>query len=191
MTTESLSRASPAAPSTARVLANLIAFQIGWFACVLGGAYGQPWAGTALALTIAVVHLASSARPGDEARLLAIATALGAAWDSALVALGWVSYSAGTLLPGTAPVWIVAMWTLFATTLNVSLNWLKNRHLAAAAFGAVGGPLAYYAGMKLGAVRFADLGIAMAALALGWAVILPALLRLGQRFDGVNSAPRA
>lgn len=190
MTTQGLSRAAPAAPSTTRVLANLVAFQIGWFACVLGGAYGQPWAGTALALTIAVVHLASSARPGNEARLLAIATAIGAAWDSALVALGWVSYSAGTLLPGTAPVWIVAMWTLFATTLNVSLNWLKNRHALAALFGAAGGPLAYYGGMKLGAVSFPDLGIAMAALALGWAVIMPALMWLGQRFDGINGAPR-
>ncbi len=113
MTTQGLSRAAPAAPSTTRVLANLVAFQIGWFACVLGGAYGQPWAGTALALTIAVVHLASSARPGNEARLLAIATAIGAAWDSALVALGWVSYGSGTLLPGTAPVWIVAMWKVY------------------------------------------------------------------------------
>jgi hypothetical protein len=190
MTTQSLSRTAPAAPSTARVLANLVAFQIGWFACVLGGAYGQPWAGTAVALTIAVVHLASAARPGSEARLLALATGLGAVWDSALVALGWLSYSSGVLLPGTAPVWIVAMWTLFATTLNLSLNWLKNRHALAAVFGALGGPLAYYSGMKLGAVSFPDIITTMAALALGWALIMPVLMVLAQRFDGINPAAR-
>jgi hypothetical protein len=83
------------------------------------------------------------------------------------------------------------MWTLFATTLNVSLNWLKSRHLLAVAFGAVGGPLAYYGGMKLGAVSFPDFGIAMAALALGWAAIMPTLMWLGQRFDGINVTPRA
>jgi hypothetical protein len=188
MTARSLASAAPAAPSTARVVANVVAFQIGWFACVLGGAYGRPWTGTALALAIVAVHLATAARPGREARLLALATGLGALWDSALVALGWVSYASGTVLPGTAPVWIVAMWTLFATTLNVSLNWLKDRNALAVAFGALGGPLAYYAGMKLGAVTFAEPAIALAALALGWALIMPVLTRLARRFDGINGA---
>ncbi|QBQ54099.1 DUF2878 family protein [Nitrosococcus wardiae] len=31
------------------VLINLFAFQVGWLACVLGGAYQLPWLGTTLA----------------------------------------------------------------------------------------------------------------------------------------------
>ena len=30
------------------MFANFLAFQIGWFACVLGGAHDLPWVGTAL-----------------------------------------------------------------------------------------------------------------------------------------------
>jgi len=39
-----------------------------------------------------------------------------------------------------------------ATTLNVSMAWLRGRYALAAIFGAFGGPLAYYSGAKLGAM---------------------------------------
>jgi hypothetical protein len=44
------------------------------------------------------------------------------------------------------------MWIAFATTLNVSMRWLRGRPELALLFGAVGGPLAFYAGERLGAV---------------------------------------
>jgi hypothetical protein len=186
MSAGTLQSAVSAAPSTARVIGNFLLFQVGWFAAVLGGAYGLPLAGTAVALTVVVFHLASTPRPLPELVLIGIATAVGAAWDSLLVATGWLVFASGTLVPGTAPVWIVAMYALFATTLNVSLNWLKGRYLIAALFGAIGGPLAYYAGMKLGGVSFPDMPVAMTALAIGWGVLMPVLMVLARRFDGVS-----
>ena len=41
-------------------------------------------------------------------------------FDTLLVWLGWFTYSSGTLIAGTAPHWMVALWMLFATTLNLS-----------------------------------------------------------------------
>ena len=168
-------------PSATAVLVNFAGFQLGWFACVLGATHGLPWAGTGIALAIVAWHLARAPRPRAELALVLIAACVGALWDSGLSALGWIGYPNGVLIEGTAPYWIVAMWMLFATTLGVSLAWLGRNLALAAAFGALGGPLAYLGGAKLGALTFIAQDAALAALALGWAVLTPTLLRLARR----------
>jgi hypothetical protein len=170
------------------LLANFILFQVGWFACVLGGAHGTPWLGAGVALAIVAWHVGRAVRPRDEGILLLIAAGVGGAADTALVATGWVQYASGTLVAGTAPYWLVAMWMLFATTLNVSLRWLRRFPLAAVALGAIGGPLAYWAGARLGAMQFLVPVAATVALAAGWAVLTPLLVGLARRFDGYAAA---
>lgn len=173
------------------LVVNFIVFQIGWLACVIGGAQLQPWFGTLFVLAAVAVHLGLAAKPVREVQLLLLVAVIGAVWDSLLVALGLAVYPSGTLIAGTAPYWIVAMWLLFATTLNLSLRWLKDRPLLAVMFGAVGGPLAYYAGSRLGGVYFPEPVTALITLSIGWAVILPILMQLSQRFNGIQqmSAP--
>ena len=163
---------------------NIIAFKIGWLACVLGGANRLPWLGAIAAVAIVAFHVSSAARPGVELRLVLAAGILGTIWDSILASTGWLTYTSGTLFAGTAPYWIVAMWLLFSTTLNVSLGWLKGRLALAALVGAVAGPLAFYAGHKLGAVQFENATLALGALAVGWAAIMPLLVVIAGRFDG-------
>jgi hypothetical protein len=171
------------------VLANFAAFQFGWFACVIGAAQGFPALGAAAALVVAAAHLAFARRPRAELALLLLAAVIGAGWDSLLAATGWVRFTNGMLIAGTAPYWIVALWVLFATTLNVSLAWLKRRLALAAAFGAIGGPLSYLGGAKLGALSFGNEGAALIALSLGWAALTPLLLRLAVRHDGYSLQP--
>jgi len=98
-----------------------------------------------------------------------------------------LGYTSGIVINNTAPYWIIVMWGLFATTLNVSLRWLKNRTMLAAFVGAIAGPLAYYGGQKLGAVQFLDTEFAFIALALGWAVFTPLLMILSNNLDGYPS----
>jgi hypothetical protein len=170
-----------------RNLANFFAFQLGWFACVLGGAHGQPWLGAGIGLLIVLVHLGWLAARKNEWILIAAAAVAGFCWDSLLASLGVVDYSSGQLAAWAAPVWIVVMWMVFATTLNLSLGWLQGRYLLAAVLGAIAGPLAYEAGAALGAASFPDPLTAVLLLAAGWAVFTPALLvlaaRLNQRAD--------
>jgi hypothetical protein len=75
---------------------------------------------------------------------------------------------------------------LFATTLNVSLRWLKGRWVLAALLGGSAGPLSFYAGHRLGGVAFADPVYSLTVLGLGWAVLMPLLLWLGGRLDGLG-----
>lgn len=166
------------------VLINYIVFQIGWMAVVLAGSSSWHWVGTALVIGIVAIHLSRASRPRDEFILILVALLIGAVWDSLLVWSGLLSYENGVFHSDLAPHWIVAMWALFATTLNISMRWLKGRWLLAIVFGAIGGPLAYYAGYRLGAVDMGDSILALSALAIGWAMLMPLLMRLSQRFNG-------
>ncbi len=165
-------------------LINFLLFQTGWFACVLGGAWGLPLVGVLVAFLIISYHLSRATVLHREIRLLAIAMGIGFVFDSLLVTTAMLAYPSGMLLPGTAPYWIVVMWALFATTLNLSLRWLRGSFLLAVLFGAAGGPLAYYAGSQLGAVQFLSPGYGLVALAIGWAVFTPLLVFLSRTMDG-------
>ena len=167
-----------------RTLLNFIAFQAGWFALVVGAAYGQLWPGMLLAGLAVAIHLALSERPGQEARLIVVALSAGLVCDSLLAASGWLRYASPA--PGLAPYWILAMWALFATTLNVSMRWLKGRIGLAALMGAVFGPLSYIAGQRLGALEFIDFQAAVPALAIAWALAMPLLILAAARFDGIR-----
>jgi hypothetical protein len=165
---------------------NFVAFQAGWFACVLGAAYGSPWLGPVVVGCILALHLAKARRPLPELWLVLAAMAVGLVLDSLLMATGWLRYSVGLLLPGLAPYWIVAMWALFATTLNVSMVWMKGQPALTVLMGAIGGPLSYLAGERLGAIELTAPAQALATLALAWAVAMPLLMRLAKRFDGMS-----
>ena len=164
------------APSRLRLVLNVIAFQFGWFACVLGAAHDQPWLGSAVVAVLVAVHLATAIRPAVEVRLVAAALVIGVLWETLLLAGGWIEYPTGVVWAGVAPLWIVMLWALFAIT-------LKGRLLVAAVFGAVGGPLAYWGGVRLGALVFVEPLFAVIALAVGWAVLTPMLVVLAQRLE--------
>lgn len=170
------------------IIANAVLFQLGWFSAVLGAAGDLPWLGVLAAAAIAAVHLARAARPLPELALLALAVVAGASFDTLIVQAGWLRFDSGMLVAGTAPVWMVALWANFATTLNVSMRVLRSRLLVAALFGAIGAPAAYYAGGKLGAVEFVATGPALGAIAAGWFFLCPLLFSAARRLDGY--APR-
>ena len=169
--------------------ANFILFQIGWFSCVLGAANGIAWLGPVVVLAAVLVHLKLSLRPAAELKLILSAVAIGLVVDSLILATGWISYPAGVLVEPLAPYWILAMWALFATTLNVSMGWLKHRVALGFVMGAVGGPMSYWAGQKMGAMTFIEPLPALAALAIAWAIAMPLLSGLAAHFNG-RGAPR-
>lgn len=171
-------------------LINFLLFQAGWFACVLGAAYDHAMAGAGVALAIVVLHVLRAAQPQTELALMLLVGVIGTLWDSALMLLGWLNYSSGLLLPYLAPVWMIALWMVFATTLNVSLRWLKTRPMLTIPLGAIGGPLAYYAGHALGAVGMPDMTLALVAQGVGWGMLTPLLVWLSTRLDGMSATPR-
>jgi hypothetical protein len=162
--------------------------QVGWFACVLSAAHGAPWLGALVVLVLVAVHLWRVERPLVECKLLLAVLVMGGSWDSLLVRVDLLEYPSGMLVPGLAPYWIPALWLLFAAQVNTTYEWLKKRLWLASLMGAIAGPLSFRAGVSLGALRFVDPVVSLSALAVGWAVILPLIIRLSRRWNGVRAS---
>ena len=163
------------------VFKNLLLFKAGWVACVVGAANGMAWLGALAVLAISLEHLRTATAPGRELRLLGVAAAVGLTWETALVSAGVLDYGAAQPV---APYWIVALWVLFATTLNVGMAWLKRHWLIAALAGALGGPLSFFSGERIGAVAFGQDTVSLVVIGLGWAMLMPLLTAAAARLDG-------
>jgi hypothetical protein len=165
---------------------NIIAYQVAWFACVLGAANQLPWIGTTVALVVVALHLLMSSQRKIEFKLVVAAAAIGLVLDSALMMSEMVSFSSGVFIDGITPHWMLGLWIAFATTLSVSMRWLVTRPLLAIAFGALGGPVAYYAGMKLGAITIDSSATAVIAIAISWAAAMWLLATVAQRLHATS-----
>lgn len=168
------------------VLINVIAFKIGWLSSVVGAASEMPMLGPIVVLAAIAIHLGIVSQPVSELLLIIMTGAIGAVADSLMIYAGWLAYPSGTFVAGFSPYWIIAMWMLFATTFNMSFRWLQSRMLLAVALGSAFGPISYYFGEKIGAVTLHDFSASMIALAVAWGALMPALLILARRLDGVT-----
>jgi hypothetical protein len=170
------------------VAMNVVAYQCAWFACVLGAAAQHPAIGLLLVAGVIAWHLHCAAEPRRELRLIGIAVLCGAAFETLLAASGWVRMEPSPLLGSLVPLWMVALWGVFATTLNVSLRAFRSRYLLSAVLAGIGAPLAYHAGASLGALHWVEQAPALALIALGWAILMPLLMKTAQRHDGFATA---
>jgi hypothetical protein len=166
-----------------RTLINFVAFYVGWFACVAGAGQGWPYLGAVAVTGVLALHLAMAAAPWRELRVILLVTALGYSADSLQMAAGVLAFPHHDPASWLPPLWLLALWVAFATTLNVSFQWLVGRPVAAALLGAIAGPMSYYAGVRLGAAWFPNPALSLVALGIEWAVMMPALLWLAQRLS--------
>jgi hypothetical protein len=168
------------------LLANFLLFQLAWFACVLGAAYGMPWLGVIVTLMTTSWHLYQTKRVKPEMLLMFAALLLGACFDQLLLLMQLVAYQQHGWSTSLVPVWILALWLAFASTLNLSLAWMQGRYLIAMLFGASGGPLAYFGAQNIGAVTLQS-SASYVALSVGWALITPALLYLAKHINRTHA----
>jgi hypothetical protein len=158
-----------------KTLINVVAFYGGWFACVMGAAQGYPMLGPLIVVLLLGLHLFLTADFVREVRVIAMVGIGGSLVDTLMMWSGVYSF-VGHAERWMCPLWITALWMNFATTFNTSLSWLSSRYFLAAIFGAVGGPLSYYAGAQLGALHFPPHpALSLAVLVLLWGLAMPVL----------------
>lgn len=166
---------------------NFAAYQLAWFAVVLGAARGLAWAGAAVAILVTLTHLGLR-RDMRELRLIGLCALIGLLVDSVLAITHQVRFAGWPL--DVAPYWMLSLWIAFATTLNHSLRWMMNRPLAAALGGALGGPLAYLAGARLGALSITAATTTLPLVALLWTAAMLALAMFMRRTSTRSSTVR-
>ena len=171
-------------------LLNFVGFEVGWFACALGAAKGLPFAGPLVVGVFFCLQLLLVPVPGKHARFVLVATLLGWLIDSALYRAGVFSFSEGGFGHWICPIWMAVLWANFAGTLHFCLDWLRGRYWLASVLGAVGGPLAYHGGHRLGAMQLGDsITVSLAVIAVEWVLVTPGLVYLSQipGLDGLRA----
>lgn len=165
---------------SARKAVNFILFQSAWFAAVLGAAHGAPWLGLVAVPAAFGVHLALVQDPRVDLALAFASAGLGFATDSLLAAAGAISPVPHLLPPPLSAPWMVMLWINLATTLNASMAWTRGRYVLGVFFGAIGGPMAYLSGAKLGAMTAVPEAGGLLAIGAAWAFAFPAMLRINE-----------
>ncbi len=180
------------ATTPVRVLTAL-AFQVQWLALVWSA--GHAWSAVVCGGTVALVALElrlAGDRMGASLLYLLAAVAAGGAMDTALTAAGVLIPLRVAMPPPLPPLWLVGLWVAFAGFLRVVLTYLQGRPTAQWLVGAVGGPVAYWSGSRMGAIGFGiALPAALSVLGVLWGCMCVALFwldaRIGRASDGTAS----
>ena len=161
---------------------NFVLFQAAWFVCVLGASYDRTYVALLIATIILLIHFAIIKKRLLELKLILIAGIIGFFFDGALLNFDLIIYNDPGLPYPLTPIWIVMLWMIFAMTLNHSLAWLSQKIYISIFFGAIGGPLAYVAGEKLGSITLLS-NNSIITLSIGWALITPILIIIANKLN--------
>lgn len=129
-------------------LINAIVAQTAWWICVLAAKSSPlliPIAATFFVIAVHFVLVATNWR--RDLLVLFIFTIYGSILDSLLIRQGVYILPDGGQL---APVWLICLWSIYATNLEYSLKWVARRPWLGVALGAFFGPLSYAAGSTFG-----------------------------------------
>lgn len=164
---------------------NIFLYQLIWFSSVLGGNKG-----TIIALTFLFIHLVITKTRVADLKMMGFMLFLGLLVDGTLLQVGFFTF---TITGFPIPLWLMVIWLGLAITPHHSLAWLKKRPLLSAVFGAIGGPVAYWAGTRMGAASFNwPLLPSLLFLAFIWAFIWTLVMYfsvMSTSDDGVKNTP--
>lgn len=170
--------------ATQSKIINIVLYQIGWASCVLGSSWDYPFLGSFLGVMMLVIHLMLAEMRRAEVVLICCVCLIGIIVDSSQQSLGFFSLKTSPVWPFWLPMWMLVIWAQFATTLRFALYWLAGHYVLAALFGMVGGPLAYWGGVRLGAAQFGENTLfSLATLSLVWGLLTPLLFWISVKLD--------
>jgi hypothetical protein len=149
---------------------NFILFQSVWFVLILSAAH-LSYYGMTLGILLIILQLLLAGNTPNDWLIGLLALAAGFIHDSLLNYFNFISYNL-VFIDKFSPIWIVGLWVSFALTINHSLSWLKNKVVLQVFFGGIGGPLAYLAGQKLGAIELTSDNTPY-ILIVSWAILTP------------------
>lgn len=166
-----------------RKIWNFVFFQVGWFACILGAAHQQVWIAIGISALCIGIYLWLRDNARSDYQLLLKALIYGLVVDTVLLQLGWIRFESSIPWSAISPVWMWALWLVFATTLRESMSWLQGKYVIGAVLGAIAGPLCYEAGVRLGAAQWQSPDaqvFGLIYLGIVWAIAMPILLYFSQ-----------
>lgn len=154
-----------------RGLRAILWFQTCFIVLLLGaGSSWEPW--ICAAVLASLLWQYRRQHPARAALLMGLSTLLAGPWvDFSLARAGLVTYQSWWDLP--VPLWIISLWICFGHAQASCFNWLTvhGRWWSWLCI-ALGAPLAYLAGQRLGAASIeAPLALSLSAISFGWLLV--------------------
>ncbi len=161
---------------------NAMGFQLAWWACIAGAAYGYEWAAIAFCGVLAALHFSQVPQRLAELQLVLMTLLIGVVMDTVLQFVGVIEFKGHALGP-LSPFWLWAVWAMFGMTLNVSMAFLQRLPTwLCAILGGVFGPISYYGGARVGAAIGADTPVQLLLIGLEWMLLMPLLVKLARHY---------
>jgi len=170
---------------------NGVLFYVIWFYCAWSVGQDQEMLGLASIGLFLIFHFTFSKNRAQEFLLLSATVVIGSCLDSLYITLEFLTYHApNPWISWGAPLWVLAMYALFATTIDHALSWIQHTPIwMRALLGAGGGIASYVAGEKMHIVEFLlPLGQSIIIIGIVWALMFPLLYWLNQRLKVGNAA---
>ena len=159
-------------------LINFVLFQVIWFVFIFSAA-DESSSLLIMGVTLLLLQFLKNKQFKADGLLILIAIIIGIIHDSSLSYFNFIFYMYDFNI-NYSPIWIIGLWVSFALTINHSLTWLKEKKVLQVIFGLIGGPLAYFAGEKLGAIQLVN-EHAIYILAISWAIATPVLFKFQKK----------
>lgn len=157
-----------------RVL-NMACFYGGWFICMHEAVGPTPLFGPFVVSILLFYHLVNTDSLLVDAVLIGSLALVGTFVDSAYIWMGLISFEGGyECCPFIAPLWITALWALYASSVNHSLGWLRMHYFFIAAPMGMGGAISsYLVGLELGAATLYHPLLGLIVIGCVWALAVP------------------
>lgn len=162
-----------------KLLLNITAYYLAWFACIISASQQKPWHGLIVSLVITLIQLFFYIREHKASHIIkfmACLSVIGFSIDCIMYKLKFIGFSANPFSPYLAPPWLIGLWLSFAFILFAfSRKYFQYvRSFMIMAF--FGFPLSYYAGINFGAANLPNGKLSLLILAIIWAITLPLIL---------------
>ncbi|MFW2533334.1 MULTISPECIES: DUF2878 domain-containing protein [unclassified Legionella] len=159
-----------------RQLWQFVFFQIQWWCCLLSTVSPHYHDLFLLALVLAVYDACRHFKTPARWLLFLLIASLGLINDTLLMHVNILYFFDDSLL--IIPPWLLVLWLCFGGWF-LKADWINNNYFLMALLGALGGPLSYFAGFKLGAISFPQpLLLTMIILSVDWLLLALTLTTL-------------
>ena len=168
-----------------RRLLYAVAFQLGWFICIMGGNTAS--ISYAISFLLAHLWLQQNASPYREISWIAIVLSGGFLIETLFLSAGFLYEKSPPLLfehVHYPPIWLMALWLTFAIALRNCLAFLLSYPRLGYGMCCTLIPVNYLAGSKLSHVLHINqpLVVVLPLIALVWVIFLACLIKIKRRY---------
>jgi len=154
----------------------IVSYYLAWFTSVLSAAHNYRWYGFIAVICICMLQLTllyCIKKTKSLVTMIFLISASGFLVDSVLSFTGVIIFNANPWPIAFAPPWIICLWITFSIVYYATLDILFSRYLLTSIISFFAFPLAYIAGIMLGAGELPHGYFSSVVIGAIWALLLP------------------